>query len=105
VEFLPQLKSLNHQLRKDFSTNTENKSLCLFTFLDPRLKTTFLRSDMKNKIKECAFEALEQCQMEVRGDSLDDISTGYASSNSTEDQDATGFTMTFSSLFDKLVSA
>jgi hypothetical protein len=73
----------------------ENKSLS--TFLYPRFKVTFLRSDMKNKIKECALEALKQCQMEVRGDSLD-ISTGYASSSSTEDQDTTGFTMTFSSL-------
>jgi hypothetical protein len=60
---------------------------------------------MKNKIKKCALEALEQCQMEVRGDFLGGISTGYASSNSTEDQDTIGFTMTFSSLFDELASA
>jgi hypothetical protein len=83
----------------------ENKSLCLSTSLHPRIKMIFLRSDMKNKIKECALEALEQCQMEVRVDSLDDISTGYALSSSTEDQDTTGFTMTFSSLFDEFASA
>jgi hypothetical protein len=65
----------------------------------------FLRSDMKNKVKECALEALEQCQMEVRRDSLNDISTGHTSSSSTEDQDTSRFTMAFSSLFDELASA
>jgi hypothetical protein len=77
-------------------------------FFDPKFKMTFLRRDMKNKIKECALEALEPCQMEVREDSLDDISAGYTSSSSTEHQDTTGFTMydfmTFSSLFDELAS-
>jgi hypothetical protein len=65
---------------------------------------TLLRSDMKNKIKECALEALEQYQMDVRGDYLD-ISTGYASSSSTEDKDTTGFTKTFSIFFYGLASA
>jgi hypothetical protein len=65
---------------------------------------TFLKSDMKNKIKECALETLEHCQMEVRGYSVD-ISTGYASSSSTEDKGTTAFTMTSSSLFDELASA
>jgi hypothetical protein len=65
----------------------ENKSLCTSTFLDPRVKMTFLRSGMKNKIQKCTLEALKQCQMEVRGDSVDDISTGYALSSSTVDQD------------------
>jgi hypothetical protein len=82
-----------------------NKSLCLSTFLDARFKMTFLRSDMRNKIKQYALEALKQCQMEVRGNSLDDISTGYASFNSTEDQETISFTMTFSSSLDELASA
>lgn len=96
------VEELQSSIEKRFSAYLENKCLCLSSFIDPRFKMKFQRSDMVLKIKEWVLEALElyQDQMDIGGESTDN-----SSSPGGEDEDSASSLLTFSKMFNELASA